>query len=544
MDQAWPGHPASETGCFQDAQTLRDAANKLEALISQLEQLRRNATQADTVLAPALVGYTADAVDAKFVESLNSLHTAVADHRKTADMLDATGTALLAAKWSMIVGAGIALSMLVWALANTDFTLGASLSEVPIARMFAANSFREAWEILVKRVEAAFAEALVRTVGKEAIEKGASAVVGKLAMKVLVKDVAVSLGIVTIQQLAVQAFLELEHHPESDPFGKQFLKAALSMALMGLVGGVTGHALGPIFTGVAGDVGWTRFVAGGLTGLSSAEASNVVGAAAGGGGVRLGTFAGGLIGIAHGVPQLEGEHRIVNLFKGLGGKLFGGGDAKIAEPAAPEARPPAEQQQPGTAGGGASNGDGHPASATESGGAPLGNGSEPRGEATPTGADNGQRPPGVAAKPAESEAPRAAKQTNPSAPQLTGPDRLGPAKSAGLVGGDDPEAPNAARAAPAEPAAAANAKPAGTPAAGGVADSAVPPAHSEDAAGQFEAGAGQGDGHAAASQARSSAGDPLENGAGGPPENGDSPVPQNAIDPQPNIPAELEPDRT
>src|SRR3979411_49037 len=77
MGQAWPGPPASETGCWQDANDLRDTANAVKELISEVKQLRSRATQPDAVLTAALVGDTAATVDAQFSALVDGLEKSV-----------------------------------------------------------------------------------------------------------------------------------------------------------------------------------------------------------------------------------------------------------------------------------------------------------------------------------------------------------------------------------------------------------------------------------------------------------------------------------
>jgi hypothetical protein len=66
MGQAWPGPPASETGCWHDANDLRGTAHAVNELIGEVKRYRRRATLPDAVLSAALVGDTAGSVDAQF----------------------------------------------------------------------------------------------------------------------------------------------------------------------------------------------------------------------------------------------------------------------------------------------------------------------------------------------------------------------------------------------------------------------------------------------------------------------------------------------
>jgi hypothetical protein len=64
LGQAWPGPPASESGCWQEAQDLRDAAHAVNELLSQVKQYRRRATHPEAVVGAVLVGQSAGSVDA------------------------------------------------------------------------------------------------------------------------------------------------------------------------------------------------------------------------------------------------------------------------------------------------------------------------------------------------------------------------------------------------------------------------------------------------------------------------------------------------
>ena len=86
MGQAWPGPPASETGCWHDADDLRVMADAARVSISELKQLRSRATQPDAVLAAALVGDTAGVVDAQFSALVAGLEKSVDALIKSAKM--------------------------------------------------------------------------------------------------------------------------------------------------------------------------------------------------------------------------------------------------------------------------------------------------------------------------------------------------------------------------------------------------------------------------------------------------------------------------
>ena len=355
MGQAWPGPPASETACWHDANDLRDTANAVKELIAEVKQYRRRATQADVVLTAALVGDTAGTVDAQFSELVDGLQNSVEALGKSADLLDATGSALQDAKISMLTTLGIAAATIAWALATADFSLGGSLAEIPIVEVFAENALREAWSLLVDRVETALAEAIARTVGERSLaEVSTKALVWGLTKQLVIKDALTAVSIGMIPQLAAQGFLVLEGYPESaGTFGKQLAQAAWSMAVMGVIGGVTGHLVGPVFGGVLGTQGTAGLLGRALTGVSSATAANVAGTLAGGGQVGLGTFTGGLLGLAHGAG---GEHGAVP--EGTNGveppasaASNAGGSANDGAPQAHSAAAPAPSAQMATAAG-------------------------------------------------------------------------------------------------------------------------------------------------------------------------------------------------
>jgi hypothetical protein len=170
------------------------------------------------------------------------LQTAAEGLGRAADLLEATGTALQDAKLSMLAALVMAAATILWAFANAQWSLGGSLSEIPIAQLLARNSIRSAWSILVGRVEAALSAAIARTVGAQNLaEISTKALVGGLAKSLLINDVLPATGIGVLQQLAIQGFLALEGHPESaDALGAQEAQAAWSMAVMGILGAVTG----------------------------------------------------------------------------------------------------------------------------------------------------------------------------------------------------------------------------------------------------------------------------------------------------------------
>jgi hypothetical protein len=282
----WPGPPASETGCWRDAGYLHAAASQLEALIPELGRVRAQ-TQA------VLSGQTAQATDEQFAKLFDgqySVDKLVDALNASGDLAENIGTEIQYAKLSIITTLGIAAASIIFALANSEWTLGGSLAEIPIAELLAENSIREVVSMMIDRIEAALASALTKT----------------MVQRLLVEGV-VSAGIGAGQELAIEGFQVAEGHRNGIDVG-QVLNSALSMGVAGMAGGLVGHGVGAVLGEVLGAEGTAGIVKNALTGLSSAQAANVAGTLAGGGQVGAGTFLGGAIGLVHGSLHGDSGH--------------------------------------------------------------------------------------------------------------------------------------------------------------------------------------------------------------------------------------------
>jgi hypothetical protein len=108
-------------------------------------------------------------------------------------------------------------------LFNADWSLGASLAEIPIAELLAENSIRELAEMVLERIGAALASSLTRTaLARMLVEGGVGALIG------------------AGQELAVQGFQDLEGWRSGINLG-QVGKNAVTMGVAGAAGGDRVH---------------------------------------------------------------------------------------------------------------------------------------------------------------------------------------------------------------------------------------------------------------------------------------------------------------
>jgi TipAS antibiotic-recognition domain len=266
----WPGPPASETGCWQDADSLWAAADGLKALIDPLQRVRSH-TQA------VLSGETAQAVDVQFAQLFEgpySVDALVDALNAVGNLAENIGTEIQYTKLQILTTLGIAAATIIWALATSSVSLGGSLAEIPIAELLAENTIRDVVSMLIERIGAALAETLTKT----------------LVARLLI-DGAVSAGIGVAQQLVIQGVLAAEGHAESlgTEVG-QLVGTAWSMGVMGAAGGLARAGVGAVVGEVLGSEGTAGIVKNVVTGLSSGVAANVAGQLIHGNDISLRTF--------------------------------------------------------------------------------------------------------------------------------------------------------------------------------------------------------------------------------------------------------------
>jgi uncharacterized protein YukE len=279
----WP--QGSESAWWRSAGYLRDTASELEAHISDLNKVRSK-TQA------VLVGETAQAFDESFAQLFSgntAMDKKVEALRSLGDAAEALGSEIQYTKLSIYSMLVIAAGSIIFALANSEWTLGASLAQIPVIRWLTENAITRLVTMVLGRIEAELAARL-----------------GSMLVARLVVEGAVSAGIGTLQEGGIEVVQVAEGHREGIDVGT-VLHSALSMGLAGMAGGLAGHAVG----GLVGAEGSTamRALKGAVTGLASGEAANVAGTLAGGGHVGTDTLLGGAIGLAHGgLGGANGEH--------------------------------------------------------------------------------------------------------------------------------------------------------------------------------------------------------------------------------------------
>jgi hypothetical protein len=270
----WPA--GSESAWWRTAGYLRDTASELEAQIPDLTKVRSKTHV-------VLVGETAQAFEQQTAQ-LFSGNTAVDKKvealRSLGDAAESLGTEIQYSKLSIYSMLVIAAASIVFALANSEWTLGASLAQIPVIRWLTENAMARLVTMVLGRIEAELAARL-----------------GSMLVARLVVEGVVSAGIGAAQEGGIEAIQVAEGHRDGIDVGT-VVHSALSMGTAGVAGGLVGHAVG----GLVGTEGNTamRALKSAVTGLASAEAANLAGTLAGGGHIGADTFLGGAIGLVHG----------------------------------------------------------------------------------------------------------------------------------------------------------------------------------------------------------------------------------------------------
>ncbi len=266
----WPA--GSESAWWRTAGYLHDHAAALETQIPDLQNVRSKTH-------PALVGETAHAFEqqtAQLFSGDTAVHKKVAALHSLGDAAETLGTEIQYTKLSIYSMLAIAAASIVFAVATSETTLGASLAQIPVIRWLTENAMARLVAMVLGRIQAELAARL------------GSMLVARLAV-----EGVVSAGIGAAQEGGIEAIQVAEGHRDGLDVGT-VLHSALSMGLGGAAGGWAGHEVG----GLVGTEGSTalRAFKGAVTGLASAEAANL----AGGGHVGADTLLGGAIGLAHG----------------------------------------------------------------------------------------------------------------------------------------------------------------------------------------------------------------------------------------------------
>jgi transcriptional regulator with XRE-family HTH domain len=286
---AWPGSPttdppASETRMLWLEGYLQAAADGLEALIPDLARVRA-ATQA------VLVGETAAAAErqfallfdgpyavAKLVEALRALGGLAANLSELIRYM----------KLQIISTLGITAASISWALANAEWTLGASLEVIPAVEEAATLTINE----LVAEVAGRIVQVLAATLTKTTVSR-------------LVAETLVSAALGGGQEAGVEAVRALLGGRGGIDVGK-VLEAAWSMAAGGGVAGLVGHVVGGMLGPAKGLL--EQILKGGVTGASAGVAAFEAGAVAGGSQPTWETLLlGGVIGLHGAVPHGGGH---------------------------------------------------------------------------------------------------------------------------------------------------------------------------------------------------------------------------------------------
>jgi hypothetical protein len=270
----WP--QGSESAWWRTAGYLHDHAAALEAQIPDLTKVRSK-THA------VLVGETAQAFEQQSGQLFSgdtAVDKKVAALRSLGDAAESLGSEIQYTKLSIYSMLVIAAGSILFALANSEWTLGASLAQIPVIRWLTENAMARLVSMVLGRIEAELAARL-----------------GSMLVARLVVEGMVSAGIGAAQEGGIEAIQVAEGRRDGIDVGT-VLHSALSMGLAGMAGGLAGHEVG----GLVGAEGSTalRALKGAVTGLASAEAANVAGTLAGGGHVGADTFLGGAIGLVHG----------------------------------------------------------------------------------------------------------------------------------------------------------------------------------------------------------------------------------------------------
>ena len=280
----WPDPPASETGMREIAGILRDTAGWYRNdLIPELAGVPVHT-------AAVLTGDTADAFARQFTQLLSgtdSVHDDVDALEWLADLADNQATQIQYFKLMAISTLVITAATIAVALFNADWSLGASLAEIPIAELLAENTIRQLAAMVLEEIGEALAATLTRTaLASILIEGGVGAAIG------------------AGQELLVQGFQDFEGWRSGIDPG-QVGKNALALGVSGTVAGVVGHDLGELL-GQDGALP-IRVFKGGVTGAASGVAANAVGNFVGGNDVGANTFLGAALGFAGGFAPGHAE---------------------------------------------------------------------------------------------------------------------------------------------------------------------------------------------------------------------------------------------
>lgn len=279
----WPDPPASETGMREIGEILQAASGQLGDLIPELAGVPAHT-------AAVLTGDTADAFTQQFTKLLvgqYSVHHDVDAIAALAELADNLGTEIQYFKLMAISTLVITAATIAWALFNADWSLGASLAEIPVAELLAENSIRELAEMVLERIGAALASTLSRTaLARMLVEGGVGAAIG------------------AGQELAVQAIQVARGWRSGIDIG-QAAKSALTMGVSGMAAGVVGHDLSELL-GQDGALP-IRMFKGAVTGAASGMAANAAGNLLGGNDVGANTFLGAALGFAGGFAPGHAE---------------------------------------------------------------------------------------------------------------------------------------------------------------------------------------------------------------------------------------------
>jgi hypothetical protein len=280
----WPDPPASETAMRDIARILRDTAGWYrDDLIPELAGV-------PTHTGAVLSGDTADAFTQQFAKLLNgqySVHRDVDALEALADLADTHATEIQYFKLEAISTLAFTATMIAVALFNADWSLGASLAEIPIAELLAENTIRELAEMVFERIAAALASTLSRT-----------------ALARMLIEGAVGAGIGAGQELLVQAIQVREGWRSGINLG-QVGKSALTMGVSGAAAGVVGHDLSELL-GQDGTLP-VRFLKGAVTGAVSGVAANAAGNLVNRSDVGANTLLGAAMGFAGGFSPGHAE---------------------------------------------------------------------------------------------------------------------------------------------------------------------------------------------------------------------------------------------
>ena len=301
----WP--PGSESAWWRTAGYVRAAAGELEALVPELERVRLQ-TQA------VLKGQTGHAADRQFAELFSgdaSVDRVVEALRSLGDAAEGLGREVQYTKLQIVSMLVIAAGSIIWALANSEWTFGASLAEIPLIRWLLDNAMTRLVAMVLARIEAELAARLGST----------------LVARLIVEGI-VSAGIGAAQEGAIETVQVAEGQRDGVDV-LAVLHSAVSMAAAAGAGGLVGHGLGALL-GTDGNLG-LRMLKGAVMGLSSAEAANVAATVVGGGNVGAGTFLGGAIGLVHGGIGGAGGHGVgdVEPVEGSAVPTTAGDDARV-----------------------------------------------------------------------------------------------------------------------------------------------------------------------------------------------------------------------